>query len=97
MIDCRPPEAFAGAYIPLSYNVWLQGLPAFAGWLADESTAIFLVVDEPTHIHEAVTSLARIGLDRVEGVLGGGIEAWRDQGLRSACPARSACRSARNG
>lgn len=84
VIDCRPPEAFAGAHIPESYNVWLQGLPAFAGWLADESTAIFLVVDEPAHIHEAVTSLARIGLDRVEGVLGGGIEAWRDQGLALA-------------
>lgn len=81
VIDCRSPDAFAGAYIPLSYNVWLQGLPAFAGWVADENTPIFLVVEEPRHIYEAVTSLARIGLDRVEGVLAGGIEAWRNQGL----------------
>ena len=37
---------------------------------------MFLIVDEPQHIHEAITSLARVGLDRVEGVLAGGIEAW---------------------
>jgi hydroxyacylglutathione hydrolase len=83
VIDCRPPDAFAGSHIPESYNIWLQGLPAFAGWVADENTTIFLVVDEPRHIHEAVTSLARIGFDRVEGVLAGGIEAWRNQGLAS--------------
>jgi hydroxyacylglutathione hydrolase len=81
VIDCRSPDAFASAHIPLSYNIWLQGLPAFAGWIADENTVIFLVVDEPRHIHEAVTSLARIGIDRVEGVLAGGVEAWRNQGL----------------
>ena len=81
VIDCRPPDAFAAAHIPLSYNIWLQGLPAFAGWITDENTSMFLIVDEPQHIHEAITSLARIGLDRVEGVLAGGIEAWRNQGL----------------
>lgn len=81
VIDCRSPEAFAGGHIPLSYNIWLQGLPAFAGWLADESSVIFLVLDDPHHIEEAVTSLARIGIDRVKGVLAGGIEAWQNQGF----------------
>lgn len=81
VIDCRSPDAFAGAHIPLSYNIWLKGLAAFGGWVADESTAIFLVVDAPDHIHEAVTSLSRIGIDGVEGVLGGGVAAWREQGL----------------
>jgi hydroxyacylglutathione hydrolase len=81
VIDCRSPEVFAGEHIPLSYNIWLQGLPAFAGWVADESAVLFLVLDEPQHIHEAVTSLARIGIDRVEGVLAGGIEAWQNQGF----------------
>lgn len=81
VIDCRSPDAFAGAHIPLSYNIWLKGLAAFGGWVADENTIIFLVVDESDHIHEAVTSLARIGIDRIEGVLSGGVEAWREQGL----------------
>ena len=81
VIDCRSPEAFAGEHIPLSYNIWLQGLPAFAGWIADEATAIYLVLDDSQHIPEAVTSLGRIGIDRVEGILAGGIEAWQNQGL----------------
>ncbi|MEO7558792.1 MAG: rhodanese-like domain-containing protein, partial [Nitrosospira sp.] len=46
-----------------------------------ENTAILLVLDEPGHIQEAVTSLSRIGIDRVEGMLAGGVEAWREQGL----------------
>jgi hydroxyacylglutathione hydrolase len=81
VIDCRSPDAFAGAHIPLSYNIWLKGVAAFGGWVADETTVIFLVVDESDHIHEAVTSLSRIGIDRIEGVLSGGVEAWREQGL----------------
>jgi hydroxyacylglutathione hydrolase len=59
----------------------LKGVAAFGGWVADETTVIFLVVDESDHIHEAVTSLSRIGIDRIEGVLSGGVEAWREQGL----------------
>ncbi|KIO48127.1 rhodanese-like domain-containing protein [Nitrosospira sp. NpAV] len=81
VIDCRSPDAFAAAHIPLSYNIWLGGLPAFGGWIADESTTILLVLDEPGHIQEAVTSLSRIGIDRVEGMLAGGVEAWRERGL----------------
>ncbi|SCX80399.1 rhodanese-like domain-containing protein [Nitrosospira sp. Nsp13] len=81
VIDCRSPDAFAAAHIPLSYNIWLKGLPAFGGWVADEHTTILLVLDEPGHIQEAVTSLSRIGIDRVEGMLAGGVEAWREQGL----------------
>ncbi len=81
VIDCRSPDAFAGAHILLSYNIWLKGVAAFGGWVADETTVIFLVVDESDHIHEAVTSLSRIGIDRIEGVLSGGVEAWREQGL----------------
>jgi hydroxyacylglutathione hydrolase len=31
VIDTRPPEAFAGGHLPGAYNVWLEGLPVFAG------------------------------------------------------------------
>ncbi|PLW81384.1 hypothetical protein CWI75_16265 [Kineobactrum sediminis] len=81
VIDIRSPEAFAGAHIPLSYNIWLDGIPAVAGWIASESTRIFLVVESPEDMEQAVTSLARIGIDTVEGVLVGGLETWREQGL----------------
>ncbi len=81
VIDIRPPESFAGAHIPSSYNIWLEGLPAFGGWVANENTRIFLVVESPDQIDQAVNSLARIGIDTVEGVLTSGVESWREQGL----------------
>ena len=81
VIDSRSPEAFAGAHIESSYNIWLDGVPAFGGWVANENTRIFLVVDSPEAMEKAVKSLARIGIDTVEGVLTSGVETWREQGL----------------
>jgi hydroxyacylglutathione hydrolase len=81
VIDTRSPEAFAAAHIPGAYNVWLAGLPAFGGWIADHSTRIFLVADGADAMDLAVMSLARIGIDSVQGALAGGMEDWRDQGL----------------
>jgi hydroxyacylglutathione hydrolase len=81
VIDTRSPEAFAGAHIPASYNIWLDGMTAFGGWVANENTRIFLVADRPEAMQQAVKSLARIGIDSVEGVLISGLESWRDEGL----------------
>ncbi|MEO7775472.1 MAG: MBL fold metallo-hydrolase [Steroidobacteraceae bacterium] len=81
VFDTRSPEAFAGAHIPASYNIWLEGLPAFGGWLANEKTQLFLVVEGPDDMECAVQSLARIGIDTVEGVLTSGVDGWREQGL----------------
>lgn len=81
VIDTRSPEAFAGAHIKGSYNIWLEGLPAFGGWIANERTGIFLIVDQPEKAPVAVASLARIGIDSIEGVLVKGVEAWREEGF----------------
>lgn len=81
VIDTRSPEAFAAAHIPGAYNIWLDGLPAYGGWIANENTPIFLVAEGPEAMELAVMSLARIGIDSVEGILAGGLESWRDQGM----------------
>ena len=81
IIDTRSPEAFAGAHVHGSYNIWLEGLSTFGGWIANERTNVFLVVDQPENASKAVASLARVGIDRVGGVLNRGVAAWREQGL----------------
>jgi hydroxyacylglutathione hydrolase len=81
VIDTRSPEAFAAEHIPDAYNIWLEGVPAFAGWVANENTRIFLVAEGIEAMELAVISLARIGIDTVEGILAKGMESWRDQGL----------------
>ncbi|MDO9016384.1 MAG: rhodanese-like domain-containing protein [Deltaproteobacteria bacterium] len=81
VIDTREPEAFAAGHIPGSVNVWLDGLPVFAGWLATESTRVYLVLPRPDDLDEALKHLARVGIDAVEGTLASGFEGWRDAGM----------------
>ena len=82
VFDLRRPEAFAGGHVPGSYSIWSEGLPVFAGWVAEAGTPIFLVVDDADKaLEDAVKALGRVGLDHVEGVLAGSFENWRDHGL----------------
>lgn len=82
VFDLRRPEAFAGGHVPGSYSIWSDGLPVFAGWVAQAGTSIYLVLDEADDgLDDAVKALGRVGLDHVEGVLAGGFEGWRDHGL----------------
>lgn len=81
LIDTRSPAAFAGSHIQGSYNIWLEGLSSFGGWIANDESTIFLVVDQPDQAPAAVASLARIGIDGVAGLLVKGVAAWREAGL----------------
>lgn len=85
VFDLRLPEAFAGGHVPGSYSIWADGLPVFAGWVAEPGTPICLVLDDADqNLDAAVKALGRVGLDHVEGVLAGSFEAWRDHGLPMA-------------
>jgi hydroxyacylglutathione hydrolase len=80
VLDGREPEAFAGAHIPGSYSVWLDGMAIFGGWLANQTTPVYLVLDSMDDLETAVLSLGRLGVDNIQGVLAGGFAAWRDAG-----------------
>lgn len=82
VIDTRSPEAFAGGHIPGSYSIWLDGLPVFGGWIADETVPIYLVLERPDDLKKAFLNLARIGVDNICGVLAGGFGGWRNAGLK---------------
>ncbi|MGZ8394881.1 MAG: MBL fold metallo-hydrolase [Nitrospira sp.] len=81
VIDTRLPAAFGGGHIPGSYSIWLDGLPVFGGWIADDKVPVYLVLDRPDDLEEACIHLQRIGVDNIRGVLAGGFEGWRDAGL----------------
>lgn len=81
VIDTRDPEAFAAGHIPRSYSIWAAGLPVFGGWVAGPSTPVFLVLTKIDELEDAVLSLARLGVDNIAGVLAGGFDKWRDEGM----------------
>lgn len=80
IIDTRTVEAFAGGHVPDSYSVWLEGVSRYGGWVTDDRSPIYLVVEGPAALREAWLALARIGRDNVAGALAGGFASWRDAG-----------------
>lgn len=80
VLDARMPQAFAAAHVPGSLNVWLAGLPVYAGQVLPLDARVVLVLPEHADVRDAARRLYRIGVDRVHGWLVGGFEAWQDQG-----------------
>lgn len=81
-VDLRDQLAYGGGHLPGSFGLGAAGnLTKWAAWVVPYDTPILLVADRPDQVPDAARRLARVGLDRVEGCLEGGIGAWRDAAL----------------
>ncbi len=75
VLDAREAAIYAEGHLRGSVNVGLPGKYAtWAGSVLDLEVPIVVVAD-PGREHEAAMRLGRIGLDRVEGYLEGGVQA----------------------
>jgi glyoxylase-like metal-dependent hydrolase (beta-lactamase superfamily II)/rhodanese-related sulfurtransferase len=82
VLDVRPSGAFGTAHVPGSLNVGLGGqFASWAGTLLAADHAIVIVAEDKAQAGEAVTRLARVGLERIAGYLEGGVAAWDRAGL----------------
>ena len=78
VVDCRSPEAFAGAHIPGSLNIGAgTSFPTWAGSIVPENADVLLVVDHPAELWDIYWKLMRIGYKEPIGWLAGGMAAWR--------------------
>jgi hydroxyacylglutathione hydrolase len=80
VIDTRSPAAFGGAHIKGSYSLPPSRL-SNAGWVVDYEKNILLVVENLEALDFAVRNLFRLGYDKIEGYLTGGLEEWYKQGF----------------
>jgi glyoxylase-like metal-dependent hydrolase (beta-lactamase superfamily II)/rhodanese-related sulfurtransferase len=83
VVDARGREAFAAAHLPGAVNIELDSMfGTYVGWVTPFNSPLVLIPPEPasTGLAEAVTQLIRIGYERVEGYLEGGLDAWRSSG-----------------
>jgi len=84
IVDARWRESFAKAHVPGSVNVELDpSFGTYVGWIVPWDTPLVLVLPEAEErggLEECVTQLRRIGCDRVDGYLAGGLDAWRSSG-----------------
>jgi glyoxylase-like metal-dependent hydrolase (beta-lactamase superfamily II)/rhodanese-related sulfurtransferase len=82
VLDVRSAAAFGTAHVPGSLHVGLGGqFASWSGTLVPAERAVVLVADGETDVGEARVRLARVGIERVEGFLAGGIAAWQRAGL----------------
>ncbi len=71
IVDMRPREAHASGHLPESMGIELgDTFGVWVGWLVPHRDRLALVADRDQDVAEAVTQLARIGMDDVVGVIG---------------------------
>jgi len=81
LLDVRPAAEFAALHPHGALHVGLDGQYAsWVGTLVNPDQDLVLLAD-PDREEEAVMRLARVGYERVVGVVDGGIAAWQGAGL----------------
>lgn len=80
ILDTRNSDLFIQGFIPGSVSIGLNG--RFAEWAGSllPFDGPLLLVSEQGKEKESIIRLARVGLDKVEGYLDGGYEAWKKSG-----------------
>jgi glyoxylase-like metal-dependent hydrolase (beta-lactamase superfamily II) len=77
VLDVRDAPSYGAGHVPGSLNVGLQGqFASWAGTLVAPERTLVIVADELARVEEAATRLARVGIEKVAGYLGGGIAMW---------------------
>lgn len=80
ILDTRSATVFTEGFVPGSISIGLDGRFAeWAGSLLPFSQPLVLVTEAGKE-RESITRLARVGLDKVQGYLEGGVEAWKAAG-----------------
>ena len=83
ILDTRPATEFTENFIPGSLFIGLEGRFAeWAGSLLPFDKKIILITPAGKE-EETVIRLARVGFDKMSGVLSGGFEAWRNAGEKT--------------
>jgi hydroxyacylglutathione hydrolase len=80
IVDVRSPVAFGGAHIAGSFSLPPSRL-SNAGWVLTYDKPLLLVAENTEASDFATRNLRRLGFDRIEGYLAGGLEAWYKEGL----------------
>jgi hydroxyacylglutathione hydrolase len=82
ILDVRTNAEFGAGHVPGALNIGLGGpFDSWAGQLVEFDDPILIVADDESKVDEAVTRLARVGIENVKGYLAGGMEAWRRAGF----------------
>jgi hydroxyacylglutathione hydrolase len=82
IVDMRPAAAFAEGHPDGAINLGFGSKMGYwGGWVLPDAQPLLLLADDPAQAREAAVQLRRVGLDRIEGAIAGGYEAWSGSSL----------------
>lgn len=82
LVDLRSPEAFGAGHPRGAINIGFGAKVGYwAGWVLPADARVVLIAPADGQADEAARQLLRIGIDRIEGRVGGGFDAWTAAGL----------------
>lgn len=88
VIDLRDAASFAVGHPSTALSMTFGPKVGYwAGWVVPDDTPVVLLASSAQEAAEAGRQLMRVGVDRIEGYIDGGFDAWRAAGLpTSALP-----------
>jgi hydroxyacylglutathione hydrolase len=82
MVDARPVIEYAAGHVPGSLSIPLRdAFATWLGWVAPHRQPLIVIRSADQDPDEIAWQAAKIGYDNLAGEVGGGIEAWRSEGL----------------
>lgn len=82
IVDGRPIGAFAERHIPGALSIELRDqFATWLGWLVEEGRPIVFVLEGGQDRSEVVRQALKVGYERLEGELAGGMAAWTAAGF----------------
>jgi hydroxyacylglutathione hydrolase len=97
VVDLRPADAFAEGHPDGAVNLGYGSKVGYwGGWVLPPDMPLLLMASEPAHAQDAAVQLLRVGLDRVEGAIDGGFDAWQAASLPAAATEQIAAEDLRD-
>jgi rhodanese-related sulfurtransferase len=85
VLDTRAATPYASGHVPGSVQIGLGGqFASWAGSILGLDRDLILVADDDAAAQEARMRLARVGIEKVQGYLAGGVAGWTGAGLALA-------------
>ncbi len=81
VVDARGIAAFAAGHVPGAIsNPWRSQFATWLGWLVSREAPVVFVTDAGVDEDDLVWAALTIGFERLDGVLDGGMDAWKASG-----------------
>ncbi len=82
IVDLRSTGEFGAGHPPGAVNIGFGTKVGYwAGWVLPGNARVVLLASSDAHVQAAQPQLLRVGLDRIDGFVAGGFDAWARAGL----------------